>query len=267
MANCPFPVIPAYLAEQVWPADQLDELSVTHVWTQDKAISQNIASAARIPNVVDDLADMIGRVDAVLLARDDPENHVTMALPFLEAGVPIYVDKPLAVTQVEGDLLFDMASEPHHLFSCSALAYSPELWLSAVDREKIGSICCVDAVVPKSWEKYAVHVLEPAINLLDVDSPPIDHRVLRNEGMVAASFSFSTGQLLTVKTMGKVSAPLELHVYGEQGHRTLTFTNSFTAFKNALAAFARQLRTKEMQIERQRTMSVVRLLELGLPNQ
>ncbi len=75
MADCPFPRIPAYLAERRFPDDRLDQGRVTRVWTQDRAVSEHIARASLIDRVVDDYREFIGQVDAVLLARDDAERH------------------------------------------------------------------------------------------------------------------------------------------------------------------------------------------------
>ena len=68
MADCGFPVIPAYLAAN---SDTLgiDDAKVTHIWTQDRKVSEHCAAAGKIDTVVDEMTDMIGQVDAVLLAE------------------------------------------------------------------------------------------------------------------------------------------------------------------------------------------------------
>ena len=103
MADCGFPVIPEYLSHQKFPDDCIPNAHVTHIWTQETEISRHVAAASNIPNVVGRAGDMIGQVDAILLARDDPENHYEMAKPFIEAGLPIYIDKPLAVSREEAE--------------------------------------------------------------------------------------------------------------------------------------------------------------------
>ena len=45
----------------------------------------HVAKAAGIDHVAAEMTDMIGAVDAVLLARDDPEHHRAMAEPFIDA--------------------------------------------------------------------------------------------------------------------------------------------------------------------------------------
>ena len=51
--------------------------------------------AARLPpQAVDAIRQ--GEVDAVIIARDDHESHFEMSLPFLEAGLPVFVDTTLS---------------------------------------------------------------------------------------------------------------------------------------------------------------------------
>ena len=70
MAKCPFPVIPEYLGKQDPDTMCIEEGCVTHIWTQDKKISEDIAEVSLIENVVENMTDMIGKVDAVILARE-----------------------------------------------------------------------------------------------------------------------------------------------------------------------------------------------------
>ena len=71
MAKCPFPVIPEYLNKQDPATMRIEEGKVTHIWTQDPDVSKQVARASLIENVAEKAEDFIGRVDAVLLARDD----------------------------------------------------------------------------------------------------------------------------------------------------------------------------------------------------
>src|SRR5688572_18604326 len=81
-----YPAVAAYLLAN---RDTLgiNSAKVTHVWTQEMEISKSIAGAAGIQNVCAEMKNMIGEVDAVILSRDDPENHVAMSKPFIDAGI------------------------------------------------------------------------------------------------------------------------------------------------------------------------------------
>ena len=79
MKDCAFPVIPSYLSRQNFPADAITGACVTNIWTQSISLSNHIARSANINTVNQNITDMIDQVDAVLLARDDSENHLKYA--------------------------------------------------------------------------------------------------------------------------------------------------------------------------------------------
>lgn len=264
MATCPFPVIPDYLGQQEWPAARLPNVEITHLWTQDEVVSESVAQAVFIPNVCANIEDMIGQVDAVLLARDDAENHLAMAEPLLRAGLPVYVDKPLATDMATANALAAATDASWKLFSCSALRCADELMLTDAQKEAIGPVRSVDAIIPKAWETYAVHIIEPALRLLDNFTAPTAVSSFHHAGQTQLSAGFANGQTLYVKTMGDVAAPLNLRVIGEHGNVLLTFADTFNAFRKAIALFLEQVRGQQPVFDQQETMAVIRLIEKGL---
>ena len=266
MADCGFPVIPEYLAKQSWPEARIPGVEVSHVWTQDEALSARIARASRISQVVSDPQAMIGRIDALLLARDDAENHLRLAAPFLQAGVPVYIDKPLALTMEGLRALYQLQQYEGQIFTCSALRYARELRLDQAERERIGPIRHIQACTSKDWEKYAVHVIEPVLNL--VGAPPLmataRARRLADNGR-AVSLVLEGGITADFMALGqRVASPLALRVYGERGWHDLVFADSFSAFKSALTVFLYGVRTGACQSPRCFNEHVVAIIESGL---
>ena len=98
MAKCPFPVIPEYLSKQPPHTFGMPGVKLTHIcctgW-KEREETENVARAALIENVVDRPEDMIGEVDAVICATDVGDEHVERCRPFIEAGLPMFIDKPL----------------------------------------------------------------------------------------------------------------------------------------------------------------------------
>lgn len=263
MEECGFPVIPRYLEKQQFPKDAIAEASVTHVWAQDKKIAAHIAKAALIGNVVDNFTDMIGQVDGVLLARDDAETHYEFAAPFLDAGIPIYVDKPLALTVAEARRLLDRQRFPGQIFSCSALRYAKEFQLSGNDLAQIGRLHHVHATVPKDWEKYAVHVIEPLLLLARDRGVAERNQTWREGDATTVAVAYSSGFQALISTLGSSQAPLALRVIGELGWKDLIFKDSYFAFKAALFEFVQGIIHRDERIHPDFMLEVVSLIESG----
>lgn len=263
MEKCGFPVIPRYLAKQRFPSDAIADARVTHIWTQENAKSRHVAKAALIDYVVANPTDMIGSVDAVLLARDDAENHLAMARPFLEAGVPIYVDKPLALSRREAEAMLALECFPGQLFSCSAMRYAAELRPTAAELASIGRPISVVATVSKDWDKYAVHIIEPLLLAL-----PQRGEILRSSTWQCGDrrtlhVAFASGVEAQVATLGAATAPLGMRIMGDRGWLDLHHSDTFAAFRGALQDFVDGVRLRDVRIKPADMLKVVDVIELG----
>lgn len=258
MADCGFPVIPEYLSHQKFPDDCIPDARVTHIWTQDEAISRHVAAASNIPNVVGRAEDMIGQVDAILLARDDPENHYEMAKPFIEAGLPIYIDKPLAVSREEAERIYALEKYSGQIFTCSALAYSDGLKIG-----DIGDIRHIQAFVIKDWKKYAIHVIEPALHLFDWSVPIVSHNCISNETNRIVSLSWANGMTTTFTTLYGAQCGFRIQAFGTAGAAEVDFGGTFFMFRNALREFVAIVRGEKPNNSRAITMKAMEIVERG----
>ena len=180
MDECPFPVIPAYLYKENYPQNFISDAVVTHIWTQDRKISEHVARASKIENIVDNYEDMIGKVDAVLLARDDAENHLEMSRPFLESGTMIYIDKPLAFDLKTAQEIFSLEQFEGQIFSCSALRYARELNETLDKISEVGNISYVEAHIIKLWNTYSAHIIDPVLRIIGDDNEIKDIKKFKN---------------------------------------------------------------------------------------
>jgi len=64
---------------------------------------------------------IIGKVDAVILARDDGENHLSMAKPFIEKDIPILIDKPLTDNAEDLKEFIQYYEKGKLIMSCSSI--------------------------------------------------------------------------------------------------------------------------------------------------
>lgn len=262
MERCPFPAIPAYLEKRRFPEDAVASGKVTHVWTDDESVSRQIAEAALIPNVVPRMEDLIGSVDAVLLARDDADQHLEMARPFLDAGLPIFIDKPLAFDVATAEELFDLQRYEGQLFTGSSLVYAPELTLTPEELTKLGTLRYLHCCVPKDWPKYSIHVIEPALVLIGEQGPFVDIQA-DGDQMVSLDVKWSSGLRGRFVALGIRTAPIAIDLFGDTGHRSLIFVDSFVAFRENLRAFIDVVLGRRPPQNREEVMKSIQLVETG----
>jgi predicted dehydrogenase len=87
----------------------LPGVTLAAVVDTNRARAEEIA-AANGTRAVFDAGELLGHVDAVTIAVPT-ELHCGIALPFLKAGVPVLVEKPMARTLEEADRLIEAAAD------------------------------------------------------------------------------------------------------------------------------------------------------------
>lgn len=257
MADCGYPVIPAYLGAN---ADTLgiEGAKVTHIWTQDKALSQHVSKASKIEYVVDDMKDMIGKVDAVLLARDDPENHRQMAQPFIDAGVPLFVDKPLAFSRDDLNYFTDKVNQGKFIMSCSAMRYSAGVQSFRDQLGNIGQLKLAVAVGAKDLRKYAVHYLEGMIAFLG--DPKISAvRHISDSGRDIVYLELESGAVATIHVFKSIAGG-ELNFYGDKGCLNINHGGAYVCFRAQLIEAVRSFREGRPRLEYAKTYNIINAL-------
>tara|TARA_Y100001968_G_scaffold307221_2_gene324838 strand:- start:23657 stop:24553 length:897 start_codon:yes stop_codon:yes gene_type:complete len=264
MESCQFPVIPRYLNQRKFPDDCIDYAKVTHIWTQNKSLSEKISKTCYIENIVDDYEDMIGKVDGILLARDDAENHLKMSKPFLLNGLPIYIDKPLALNLQEAQKIIDLQQYKGQMFSCSALKYAEEFNPNKDKIMSLGKLISIDAIIANSWEKYSIHIIEPILNLIPNKGKLINHMNFKTENYQNLILTYENIEKVSISTIGCSKVKPTINIIGENGNLNLKFTNTFDAFKKALMAFTISINHKDSNLNGNKLLEAIKLIELGL---
>ncbi len=166
MEDCGYPVIPRYLEKE--PADNFGvrNAKVTHIWTDDPADAKKVALASKIPNIVEKPEDVIGQVDAVIIATDRGDEHVWRAKPFIDAGLPVFVDKPLADNVEDLKTFIKWVEGGARIMSSSSLRYTKEYMPYFMSTHELGELRYINMTMAKTWERYGIHALEPVYRLL-----------------------------------------------------------------------------------------------------
>ena len=263
--ECPFPGIPDYLNKQ--PADGLTipGAKVTHVCcTGDGGFtSEHVARCSLIPNVVERPTEVIGHVDAVIIATDIGAEHVERARPFIEAGLPVFVDKPMVDNAADLRVFQEWEAAGKSLMSSSCMRYAKEFLPYRLSTRELGELRFASITTPKSWERYGIHALEAIYPILGPGFQTVRHCGTKDRNIVYLSHCRGTSAIVAaVDDMYGAFGLLQL--CGTAGSVQVRFTDSFYAFKAQLEGFIEYLRTGVRPFPFDQTVELMKLVIAGL---
>lgn len=254
---CGWPVIHAYLRARNPSEFGFPDVQVTHAWTQDGALTETLCRATKIPTAVANPTAMIGCVDAVIIARDDWRSHFDLAKPFLEAGLSVFVDKPLSLEARELSWFWQYLIAGK-LMSCSGLRFAGEL--DSVRDQCGGRAMCINGTVVMDWERYGVHILDAVFSITDARPVSIARMDSDHE---AYAIGMSDGSLLSVNAIGVAQKTFRLDLFGAAGRVSVDMHDNFVAFRNTLGRFLGMCATQIPAIPPADTLMIMRTLMAG----
>lgn len=264
MAECGYPAIPQYLGAEPQGALGIAGAQVTHVWCDDPADAARVARAACIPHVVARPEDVIGQVDAVIIPTDKGFEHVDRARPFVVAGLPVFVDKPLVDRADHLGQFVRWQRAGRAILSTSAMRYAREFVTARKRLDELGQLRLVTITTAKSWERYGIHALEAVYPLLR----PGAWLSVANTGTVEANVvhaRHADGIDVVLAAVADLYGAFGcLGLYGTKSSLTERFQDTFYAFKAQLVAFVEYLRTGVLPFPFEQTIELMKIIIAGI---
>jgi predicted dehydrogenase len=259
MKVCPFPVIYEYLSKQPKENLGITGAKVTHIWAEDKEEAQRIAKTSLIENVVDDPEDLIGKVDAVIIAEDVGSRHLCLALPFIKRDIPIFIDKPLTDNEEDLKAFISFFRERKPILSSSSYRYAKEI--ENLDREEVGKILFVDGLINKSWEKYGVHCIEGLCQLMGYGIEEVYNLGDEKVNIVYLRYNDKRQAIVNVIYPAQIS---RYDIIGEKATKTILISDSFYMFKRQLQTFVDFVRTGKFPYPPEETIEITKVIIAGI---
>ncbi|MHB9129582.1 MAG: Gfo/Idh/MocA family oxidoreductase [Armatimonadota bacterium] len=263
MAACPFAGIPAYLNKEPKETLRIPNVHVTHIWTDDPPDASHVAKASLIPNVVRRPEDVIGEVDAVIIATDKGHEHVDRCRPFVEAGLPIFVDKPMVDNEKDLRQFNQWAYAGAPILSSSSMRYCKEYLPYYLSTHELGELRYIGMTMAKTWERYGIHAMEGVYPILGPG-----FLSARNTGTIERNIVHLTHrsgvQVVIANIMDMYGGFGALQLAGTAGSAHANCVDTFYMFKRQLESFITYLRTGERPFPYAETVELMKIIIAGI---
>lgn len=179
-------------------------VEVKYVWGETDEFAKEAMAEGNIPIQVKDPADMMGKINALIVDHRHPKYHLDAATPFVKAGIPTFIDKPFCYRAAKGQEFFQMAKEmgtPVSSYSSRTLSLATNDIKKQV--EALDDISQVIRTGPVDLDSryggvffYGVHLVQPLLSIFGEDVTRV--RITRNGSHGNASLEFTSGLFATL---------------------------------------------------------------------
>ena len=258
----------AQFAQIVNVERRLRGVRISHVCGRTARAAREAAGAGMIPHMVAKPVDLIGAVDAVVVDHIHGKYHLPAARPLLEAGMPLFIDKPLCCSRTVGKRFLARAAElgvPVSSFSVMPMqAAFVALQRRVRHLGQIHAVVSTGACDVRSRYGgiffYGIHQVEMILRLLGNDV--VQAQVARGAGRNhAAALTFRNGSMATMNLMAEGAGPFHLSVIGSKGRIDQSIDYDESYFLPGVRAAVRMFRTGRSEQTAEDMLTPVAILE------
>jgi virulence factor len=215
--------------------------------------------------ILDDPAALFGKIDAVLIESVDGSVHRERAMPFLERGIPTYIDKPFACSLADARALADVAMVKHiPLMSSSSLRYAPEV-VAARAGGVAGKIVGVSTYGPAPTHPrnpglfhYGIHPVEMLFTLMGPGCQRVS--CLGNAGGEVATGLWSDGRVASIRGIRDGKQDYGFTLFGSKGVVTQGVSTKYI-YRELLKQIVAMFTTRQVPIDLRETLEIVAFIE------
>ena len=234
------------------------------------------SSASRIPDytaqvkamgleVVDSIAELLAKVDCVLLETNDGRPHLEQALEVFEAGKPVFIDKPVGSNLAEVVAIYRAAKQfDVPMFSSSSLRFSPGA--QAIRDGMLGRVMGCDAYSPCSLEKthvdlfwYGIHGVETLYTCMGVGCESVTHTSTADFELAVGRWS--DGRIGTFRGLRDGKKGYGGTAFGEQAIGPI---GGFGGYEPLVVEIAKFFRTREVPVDPAETIELYAFMQAAL---
>ena len=212
--------------------------------------------------------DLMGKIDAVFIEAVDGSVHLERARPFLERGMPTFVDKPFACSLVDAKAMADVAVRSHApLFSSSSLRYAPEVVEGASVEHPGGSLVGAATYGPSPLDTtgrnpglfhYGIHPVEMLFALMGGGCATVSAR--STEGVDLVTGVWGDGRIGSVRGLRQGKQDYGFTRFGEKAVSTHPVSTAYI-YRELLKQIVKMFESGQAPLDLHQTLEMVAFME------
>lgn len=215
--------------------------------------------------IVDKPEEMIGKVDGMLIESLSGTPHYERAKPFLEAGIPCFIDKPFTCSVDHARKIVDLAEQKKvAVFSSSSLRYTPDL-VQFLNDPKTGTIHGTVAYGPAAEDEgnpglfhYGIHAVEVLYTIM---GPGCDRvHCVYEKGAEVTTGHWKDGRVASIRGLRDGAKPFGALVFTEHSAKLLAFDTTYI-YRELLKQIVAMFQTGKAPLDPQVSVEIVGFIE------
>ena len=90
--------------------EEFGDVEVIGVYSDDRAASEKLNEKYGVP-IMENYADAVGKLDGLVITARHGAKHYPYAKPYIESGIPMFIDKPITINEDEAVLFMSELRE------------------------------------------------------------------------------------------------------------------------------------------------------------
>lgn len=227
--------------------------------------TQEVATGGNIPSIVGSPEEMLGNIDAAMVVHRHGDLHAANALPFLKKGMPVFVDKPIAIKLDDAKAILAAAKASGSLVtSFSSLRYGPDTVALAEEAAAAGELRLGTITGPCDFGSeyggpffYGTHATEICIRLFGEDVTSVS-AVGYGDNKIA-TLKFANGAVATLNLVNKAHYVFHGLVIGKNGYAAREIS-AHGAYQEVMRLFLEMIRTGKRPLTDEQMLRPIRIV-------
>ncbi|MGI5819869.1 MAG: Gfo/Idh/MocA family protein [Armatimonadota bacterium] len=241
--------------------DRVEGARVVKIYDEDREGAEMMAQIYDIDEVCDSPEELAEGVDAVIVADSGEFDKWKLAVPALEAGLPTFIDKPLAESPEVARQIVEIATANNApLMSCSSFRWCDAAWEM---RDRISGLGKTELLTGVSGQGkfhiYAIHPMEFAFGILGPGVTSVINVGEEDRDVIRLRRADGAQVVLSMYFREVIGGGQMFTVCGESGWHTVDYLGAL--YQPMMEAFLSMVECGEMPVSGDEMVEVIAVLD------